>query len=141
MAARQDGFTLVELLIAITIFAIGLLAIAGMQITSIRGNSTANIVTSATAVGEGVLEEILSWDGSTPVFATTPPSPLVWNFGTTGSPASTVSIDGGGTFSATYTVAPDYEGVSNISRIEVTVTQVSGVLHRPVTLVGFKRRI
>ncbi|MCP3177385.1 prepilin-type N-terminal cleavage/methylation domain-containing protein [Desulfuromonas sp. KJ2020] len=139
-APGQEGFTLVELLIAVTIFAIGLLAVAGMQITSIRGNSTANIVTSGTAVAEGILEEVLSWDGSRPVFAADA-ADLAWNFGTVGSPQATLAVEGGGTFSATYTIDADYDGVVNVSRVQVTVTQVGGVLNRPITLVGFKRRV
>ena len=34
----KKGFTLIEMLIGLVLLAIGLLAIAGMQITSVRGN-------------------------------------------------------------------------------------------------------
>lgn len=56
------GFTLIEVLVAITIFAIGLLAIAGMQVTGIRGNATSHAVMAKVAMADGVLEEFLAMD-------------------------------------------------------------------------------
>jgi type IV pilus assembly protein PilV len=45
---RNDpGFTLIEVLGALTIFAIGILAVASMQISAINGNATANRLTTA----------------------------------------------------------------------------------------------
>ena len=44
----SGGFTLIEVLIAISIFAIGILAIAGMQIKSINLNSAARMQSEAT---------------------------------------------------------------------------------------------
>ncbi|MBW2641732.1 MAG: prepilin-type N-terminal cleavage/methylation domain-containing protein [Deltaproteobacteria bacterium] len=38
---KDQGFTLIEVLIAISIFAVGLLAVATMQISAINVNSTA----------------------------------------------------------------------------------------------------
>jgi type IV pilus assembly protein PilV len=37
----REGFTLLEVLVAVTIFAIGILAVASMQLTSIQGNAFA----------------------------------------------------------------------------------------------------
>lgn len=139
LIARAEGFTLVELLIAITIFSIGLLAIAAMQITSIRGNSKANIVTSATSVAEGVMEEILAWDSDNPIFDTDNLAGTAWNFSDTATPQYSIFVPGGGTFSATYKIDADFS--SNISRIEVEVQEQGGVLSRNIILVGFKRRV
>lgn len=44
---RQKGFTLIEVLIAMTLLVIGILAVASMQIASLRGNSHAIRVTTA----------------------------------------------------------------------------------------------
>ena len=52
------GFSLIEVLIGLTILAIGLLIIAGMQITSIKGNSFSHHVTKATILAQDKLEEL-----------------------------------------------------------------------------------
>jgi prepilin-type N-terminal cleavage/methylation domain-containing protein len=46
-ANNENGFTLAEVLIAITILAVGMLAIASMQVTGIQGNYTAAGLSSA----------------------------------------------------------------------------------------------
>jgi len=59
IAGHFKGFTLVEVLIAIAIFSIGFLAIAAMQITSVKGNSSARRITEATLLAEAQLERLL----------------------------------------------------------------------------------
>lgn len=53
---REKGFTLVEVLIGLIILAIGILAIAGMQITSIRGTSFSNNLSQASVLAQNRLE-------------------------------------------------------------------------------------
>ena len=55
---NQKGFSLIELLITLVIMAVGLLAMAEMQIISIRGNSFNNSLATATAHGQNKLEEL-----------------------------------------------------------------------------------
>ncbi len=50
------GFTLTEVLIGLIILAIGILAIAGMQITSIRGTSFSNNLSQASVIAQDRLE-------------------------------------------------------------------------------------
>jgi type IV pilus assembly protein PilV len=64
----QSGFTFIELLVAIVVLSLGLLAVAGMQVTAIRGNASANVISTKTAVAESILEEILSWPIHDPCF-------------------------------------------------------------------------
>ena len=56
----SGGFTLIEVLIAISIFAVGILAIAGMQIKSINLNSAARMQTEATTAAVDCMERLLS---------------------------------------------------------------------------------
>jgi type IV pilus modification protein PilV len=56
---QQGGFTLIEVLIALTIFAVGLLAIAAMQTSAIRMNSTAGNISELSALGMDRLEGLI----------------------------------------------------------------------------------
>lgn len=53
---NKKGFTLVEVLVGLVILAIGVLAIAGMQVTSVRGNFFSHYLTQASYVGQDRLE-------------------------------------------------------------------------------------
>ncbi len=53
---NKKGFTLIEVLIGLVILAIGLLAIAGMQMTAVRGNFFSHYLTQASYVGQDRLE-------------------------------------------------------------------------------------
>jgi prepilin-type N-terminal cleavage/methylation domain-containing protein len=55
----MQGFTLIEVLIAIAVFSIGILAVAAMQITSVNGNASGRRVTEATALAENRIERLL----------------------------------------------------------------------------------
>lgn len=57
---NEKGFSLVELLVAITVLAIGLLGIAGLQGSTIRRNVAAMRNTEATALVEAGIERIRS---------------------------------------------------------------------------------
>ena len=57
---NREGFTLIEVLIAISIFAVGILAIAGMQIKSINLKSAARMQTEATTAAVDCMERLLS---------------------------------------------------------------------------------
>jgi type IV pilus assembly protein PilV len=53
------GFTLIEVLIVLAIFSIGILAVAAMQMTSTKGNASARRITEATALAENQLENLM----------------------------------------------------------------------------------
>jgi type IV pilus assembly protein PilV len=53
------GFTLTELMIALFIFAIGMLAVASMQGESIRGNSFSDLMTVANTLAEAKMEDLM----------------------------------------------------------------------------------
>jgi len=56
----ERGFTLIEVLIALTILTIGLLAVATMQISAIHGNKMGNDISRAIFLAQDKLEELKS---------------------------------------------------------------------------------
>lgn len=56
---NQKGFTLLEVIVAISILTIGLLAVASMQVSAIRGNASAYGITEATSWASDQLEKLI----------------------------------------------------------------------------------
>jgi type IV pilus assembly protein PilV len=120
---NQAGFTLVELLVAVVILAVGLLGLAQMQVTAIKTNSQSATSTAATAIAQKVVEEIAAMSSDDPMFDA--PGNGTW-------PGSPVSVDGAGTYAITYDVTQVQaagNNVTNVFRIEITVTSTSDVMH------------
>lgn len=54
----EKGFTLIEALIALAIFSIGILGVATMQITAMNSNTMARLQTEAAALAVDKMEEL-----------------------------------------------------------------------------------
>ncbi|MFC1813102.1 prepilin-type N-terminal cleavage/methylation domain-containing protein [Thermodesulfobacteriota bacterium] len=59
---REKGFTLIEVMIALTIFAVGMLAVATMQISAISVNARAKRLTQRTTYAQDKIEELIALD-------------------------------------------------------------------------------
>lgn len=57
---REAGFTLLEVIVAVSILTVGLLAVASMQTAAIRGNDTAYRVTESVTWAQDRLEFLLA---------------------------------------------------------------------------------
>ncbi|MGA7146023.1 MAG: prepilin-type N-terminal cleavage/methylation domain-containing protein [Desulfobacterales bacterium] len=55
---KIDGFTLIEVIVALTIFAVGLLAVAAMQNSAVKMNSTAGKLTNLATRAMDKIEEL-----------------------------------------------------------------------------------
>jgi prepilin-type N-terminal cleavage/methylation domain-containing protein len=139
---KSSGFTLLEVLIAMTILSIVLLGIATLQVTAIHTNFSNNTLTVAAGLADGVIESLVSMDGDDPFFqAELPADPgdpwPVWD--------PLVTVDGGGDYTITYRCDVDADGVSNVTRIDVRVESVtlyptpSGPKKRVATATTLKR--
>lgn len=55
---RNRGFSLIEVMIALAIFSIGILAVGSMQIWNTKNNTTGNVTTQATMLARQKIEEL-----------------------------------------------------------------------------------
>ena len=60
--SKDNGFSLIELLIAISVMALGMLAAASMQYSAVRNNATGNTSTQATMLAEATMEMLKNQD-------------------------------------------------------------------------------
>jgi len=58
--SRDEGFTLIEVLIALVILTVGLLAVGTMQISAIRGNFMGGNTSTALSFASEKMEELLN---------------------------------------------------------------------------------
>jgi len=105
----QRGFSLLEVVIAIAIFAIGMLALASLQGSLTRSSADANLRTTAANIGERTLEDLRAFGR-----IDTDPAGLILAYEDIATKAAEVvkaaenSADGGITFSRTIEVTPYY---------------------------------
>ncbi len=59
MLSRQEGFSLVEVMVALTVFAIGMLSLAAMQVAAINGNAAARKMTEAGMIAQDGMERAM----------------------------------------------------------------------------------
>jgi type IV pilus assembly protein PilV len=109
----QSGFSMVEMLVAIVILAVGLLGLAGLQLTAIKTNAHSHGLMAASSVAQLFLEDVTSWQEDDSRLDITGTG-FDWNGGT-------VVVSGAGTFNVTYDVDADYQSVSGVSKVTVHV--------------------
>ncbi|CAG0941330.1 hypothetical protein ANRL1_00500 [Anaerolineae bacterium] len=129
---NQHGFTLVEMLVAILLMTVGIFALVGMQTVSMNANSISMKLSVATSLAQEVLEDIVSWRPNDSRLTTAGPQTYDLDPKPT---ATSITIQGAGTYSATYiTTAGPTDGT-----VRVTVTVTGG--DRSVTITGLKRTV
>jgi type IV pilus assembly protein PilV len=137
-SGNQKGFTLLELLIAVSFLAISLLAVAGLQTTAIQSNSIANKLSAATSIAQQVMEELTARSVDDPLLNSTNTN-INYNFNVNPmtSPVFSIIVPGAGTYSATYSTAIN-NPTSGVTRLDIIVTGDSATGRR-VALTTFVR--
>ena len=122
----NKGFTLIEVLITIAIFAIGVLAVASMQYWSVRNTASGNIMTQASNLARAQMETLKSVPNITSL--------------ANGASANPIDADGnpGGIFTRTWVIANPL-GTSGTRRIDVTVGWSRHGQNRSVVLTSISR--
>ena len=111
---KEGGFTLIEVLIAITIFAVGLLAVAAMQNSAILMNSSAGKLTNLSTWGMDKIEELSALPYTDPWLETAGNPPGNDSAGNTHQEVS-------GDYTISWTVIDD-NPLTSTKNITVTVT-------------------
>jgi type IV pilus assembly protein PilV len=102
---KESGFTLIEVLVAITIFAVGLLAVAVLQTSAIKMNSTSGKLTNLSTLAMDQIEKLSALPYADPSF----------------DPAGNPYQNTLGNYTISYSVTPN-SPMLNIMTIQVTVT-------------------
>ena len=62
VTSTEEGFSLIEVMVAMVIFAFGILAVLGMQVTAIRGGAQSQNLSDAASAGANMIETLISQD-------------------------------------------------------------------------------
>ena len=125
----QAGFSLVELLVAVVILAVGLLGLAELQITTIKSNAHGDSIMVANHLAQKIVEEVAASPGNDLRFVSNT-TEEVW----AGSP---FAVPGAGVYNVTYDVAIDHGGVEGLSQITVHVASAGKVMN----VLGLQQRL
>jgi type IV pilus assembly protein PilV len=128
-AKNDRGYALIEILIAIGIFSIGILAIANLQYRTSRNNTTGNLITQATLLARAQIEEFKTVTDVTTLDA-----------GPFDDPNNPVDQNGdsGGIFTRSWAVT-NPAGGSNTRQVEMTVAWTRDGRNRSVVLTSIIR--
>ncbi len=102
--ARTGGFTILEVLVAMGVMAIGLIGVLGLQRTSMQASGYSRHATEAAVLGEDKLEQLRT----TPIALAADGSEIV---------DATGAVDATGMFTRTWTL----DWVSDLATLTVTV--------------------
>ena len=140
--SNEKGFSLIEILIAITVFAIGILAVGKMQITAIKGNSFANDLTKATTLAQDRMEKLIGLSYTDPLLDDTNTNGDAGIDGANATaadhndPNNPVDIK----YNIFWNIAPDHY-ISNTKEIRVIITWTHKGAEKKVSITSMKADI
>lgn len=135
MISNNKGFTIIEVLIAILILSVGILAAAGMQIGAIQGNAGSAELNGAMSLASGQLETLLAtpWTAAGVPADTVTPGVAGLNANTPATADASPPQPAG----SSYTM---YVNVASLNPPTNTLQQVNVIVTWPGIL-GFPRQV
>lgn len=126
LLADDRGFTLVEAIIAVAVFSIGILSVYLVQTTAVRGNSTASGISTASSWAADRIEKIIALEYDDGAIADDGLGTLDTTTGTPAADGTVISDDGRYTI---YWNVDDDDPMPNIKHVRIIVAmQERGVL-------------
>ncbi len=114
---KTKGFSLIEVMIAIVILSVSLLALAGLMVTTTRTNSFGGHLTEAVTFAQQRLEQLRAAPYNTVVSSSVNP----------GDPVIQTGVPSGIDYTMMWVVAPN--GDNSLRRVTMTVSWNDGVPH------------
>lgn len=114
---KSKGFSLIEVLIALVILSISLLALAGLMVTTTRTNSFGGHLTEAVTFAQQRLEQ----------FRVAPYSTIVNSSVNPGDPVIQTGVPSGIAYTINWVVVPN--ATDCLRRITITVNWNDGIAH------------
>ena len=129
----NNGFTLLELLIAIFILAVGLMGTASLMVSGISGNRLSSMVTVEGGIAHSVVDEFMARDSGDAVFNAAVVDAV---YDLDSSSAATTRVVQNVTYSVLYSITPN-NPVTGMVRLDITITGGG----RTLSMTSFKRSI
>jgi type II secretion system protein I len=115
----ERGFTLIEILIALVILAVSLLALAGLMARTTKNNSLAAHMTEAATLAQNKLEQLRAT-----------PSAMIQQQLNTSYPDNPVGFSSGITYTRTWRAVPNVPlPGATLAEITITVTWTDSISH------------
>jgi type IV pilus assembly protein PilV len=140
LLSNCKGFTLLELLVAISLLTIGIFSVITMQITAIKSNSIANRLSAATALAQEAMDDILAWDIADHRVNTTATN-TSYDLNGPDKAGTDITITGAGTFRASYSTIIDKPAIGT-TLVSISIFRVINGTPEATplaTLTGYKR--
>ena len=135
---NEKGFSLIEILIAVTVFAIGILAVGKMQITAIKGNSFASVLSDATTLAQDRMEELMGLSYADPLLDDANGNSHAGIDSSNATAADHNAVDDG--YNIFWNIAPDHY-ISETKEIRVIITWTDKGVERKVSITSMKADI
>ena len=132
-AAAQDGFSLIEVLLALAILGVGMLSIAVAQLTAMKVQSRSKNLQQAMFLAREQMDDLEALNAGAPILQAA---------ATTDDPANPIKVnagaDDGTSFNRSVRVVPNNPSVG-LAQVTVTVTWAAAQGTRQVQLSSVKR--